>query len=242
VNVYPFIEAENAAEGGNVKRACTLLKISRAAYYTHRTTEPSARARQDIELTEEIVAIHDESNGTYGTPRLHAELRHRGRHSRKRVARLLRATGRAGRAPKRWRTTTVPDPAASTPADLIKRDFSCSASDINTRWCGDITYIHTWEGWLYLATVIDLGSRRVVGWATADHLRTDLIAEALNNAVTQRRPESGVIFHSDRGCNIRLPNSAPSPMSTVCACRWGVRDSAGTTLSPNRFSPPSKRN
>ena len=201
MNVYPFIEAENAAEGGNVKRACTLLKISRAAYYAHRRAEPSARARQDAELTEEIVAIHDESNGTYGTPRLHAELRARGRrHSRKRIARLLRAAGRAGRAPKRWRTTTVPDPAAHTPADLIKRDFSCSASDINTRWCGDITYIHTWEGWLYLATVIDLGSRRVVGWATADHLRTDLIVEALNNAVTQRRPEPGVIFHSDRGC------------------------------------------
>jgi transposase InsO family protein len=201
VNVYPFIEAENAADSGNVKRACTLLKVSRAAYYAHRSAEPSARVRQDAELTEQIVAIHDESNGTYGTPRLHAELRHRGRgHSRKRVARLLRAAGRAGRAPKRWRTTTVPDPAASTPADLIKRDFSCRASDIDTRWCGDITYIHTWEGWLYLATVIDLGSRRVVGWATADHLRTDLIAKALSNAVAHRRPESGVIFHSDRGC------------------------------------------
>ncbi|MGY6651416.1 IS3 family transposase [Amycolatopsis sp. TRM77291] len=112
----------------------------------------------------------------------------------------MRAAGRAGRAPKRWRTTTVPDPAATTSADLIKRDFSCSATEINTRWCGDITYIHTWEGWLYLATVIDLRSRRVVGWATADHLRTELIAEALDNAVAQRRPEPGVIFHSDRGC------------------------------------------
>jgi transposase InsO family protein len=105
-----------------------------------------------------------------------------------------------GRSAKRWRTTTISDPAASTPADLIRRDFSCSATDINQRWCGDITYIHTWEGWLYLATVIDLGSRRVVGWATADHLRTDLVAEALTNAVAQRRPEPGVIFHSDRGC------------------------------------------
>ncbi|MEV5721946.1 DDE-type integrase/transposase/recombinase, partial [Amycolatopsis mediterranei] len=144
-----------------------------------------------------------------GTPRLHAELRHRGRwHSRKRIARLLRAAGRAGRAPKRWRTTTVPDPAASTPNDLIRRDFACSANDINTRWCGDITYIHTWEGWLYLATVIDLGSRRVVGWATADHLRTDLIADALNNAVTQRRPEPGVIFHSDRGCQLGFNRSS----------------------------------
>jgi hypothetical protein len=201
VNVYPFIEAENVSTTGNVTRSCELLKISRAAYYAHRTATSSARERDDAELTAEIVAIHDESNGTYGTPRIHAELCARGRrHSRKRVARLLRAAGLAGQTPKRWRTTTVPDPAASTPADLIERDFPCRATDINTRWCGDITYIHTWEGWLYLATVIDLDSRRVVGWATADHLRTDLISAALGNAVAQRRPEPGVIFHSDRGC------------------------------------------
>ena len=199
MNVYPFIEAENAGSG-NVKRACELLKVSRAAYYTHRAAEPSAREQQDAELTEEIIAIHDESKGTYGTPRGHAERRARGkRHSRKRIARLLRAAGLTGRTPKRWRTTTIPDPSATTPADLIKRDFSCAATDINTRWCGDITYIHTWEGWLYLATVIDLDSRRVVGWATADHLRTDLVADALRNAVTQRHPAPGVIFHSDRG-------------------------------------------
>ncbi|WP_170191837.1 IS3 family transposase [Saccharothrix syringae] len=140
-------------------------------------------------------------NRTYGAPRVHAELRARGqRHSRKRVARLLRQAGRAGRAPKRWRTTTVPDPAATVPPDLIRRDFSCTATDIDTRWCGDITYIHTWEGWLHLATVIDIASRRVVGWATADHLRTDLVAQALDNAVRQRRPRPGVIFHADRGC------------------------------------------
>lgn len=140
MNVYPFIEAENAGNG-NVHRACALLKVSRSAYYAHRTAEPSARRRQDAVLTAEIVAIHDESKGTYGTPRLYAELRARGRrHSRKRIARLLRTAGLAGRVPERWRTTTVPDPAASTPADLIERDFSCSAREINTRWCGDITY------------------------------------------------------------------------------------------------------
>jgi transposase InsO family protein len=200
VNVYPFIEAEKTG-GGNVHRACALLKISRSAYYTHRATGPTARARQDADLTAQVVAIHDQSRGTYGAPRVHAELRARGRrHSRKRVARLLREAGRAGRAPKRWRTTTVPDPAATVPTDLIRRDFSCDAGKIDTRWCGDITYINTWEGWLYLATVIDIDSRRVVGWATADHLRTDLVAQALEDAVRQRRPEPGVIFHSDRGC------------------------------------------
>jgi len=200
VNVYPFIEAEKTG-GGNVHRTCALLKISRSAYYAHRATGLTARARQDADLTAQVVAIHDESRGTYGAPRVHAELRARGRrHSRKRVARLLREAGRAGRAPKRWRTTTVPDPAATVPTDLIRRDFSCDAGKIDTRWCGDITYVNTWEGWLYLATVIDIGSRRVVGWATADHLRTELVAQALDDAVRQRRPGPGVIFHSDRGC------------------------------------------
>ena len=112
----------------------------------------------------------------------------------------MRAAGRRGRVPKRWRTTTVPDPAAALPADLIGRDFATTTTALDARWCGDITYIHTWEGWLYLATVIDLTSRRVVGWATADHLRTDLIDQALTNAVTSRRPTRGVIFHADRGC------------------------------------------
>jgi transposase InsO family protein len=200
VNVYPFIEAENAGSG-NVKRACALLKVSRAAYYAHRTADPSVRAREDAELTEKIIKVHDTSKGTYGSPRVHADLAAAGlRHSRKRIARLMRQAGRAGRAPKRWRTTTIPDPTATAPADLIKRDFSCAATDINTRWCGDITYINTWEGWLYLASVIDISSRRLVGWATADHLRTDLVDAALRNAITQRRPDPGVIFHSDRGC------------------------------------------
>jgi len=201
VKLYPFIEAENAGNHGTIKRACELLKVSRAAYYTHRNADVSQRARDDVALTEKIIKVHDDSRGTYGAPRVHAELAESGqRCSRKRVARLLRQAGRTGRTPKRWRTTTVPDPAATVPADLISRDFTCAAPDINTRWCGDITYIHTWEGWLYLATVIDIASRRVVGWATADHLRTDLVEQALRDAVTRRRPEHEVIFHSDRGC------------------------------------------
>ena len=201
MNVYPFIEAENASSTGNVKRACELLKVSRAAYYAHRAGEPSPRAREDAVLLEAITAIWDESKGTYGAPRVYAELVAVGRRcSRKRVARLMRTAGLVGRTPKRWRTTTVPDPAAALPDDLIQREFACAATDLDNRWCGDITYIHTWEGWLYLATVIDLSSRRVVGWATADHLRTDLIEQALRNAICQRRPAPGVIFHSDRGC------------------------------------------
>jgi transposase InsO family protein len=172
VNIYPFIEAEKACRR-NVKRACELLKVSRAAFYQY-LRGPSPRDRQDAELAAEIRAVHQESKGRYGVPRVHAELRRRGRrHSRKRVARLMRGAGIAGRTAKRWKKTTIADPAAAARADLIRRNFTADASRINTRWCGDITYIPTWEGWLYLATVLDIASRRVVGFALADHLRTE---------------------------------------------------------------------
>jgi transposase InsO family protein len=199
VNCYPFIEAEKAGRR-NVWRACALLKVSRAAFYQH-LAGSSKRERADAGLTEQIQAVHDESKGRYGAPRIHAELRRRGRrHSRKRVARLMRTAGIRGRAPRRWRKTTIADPAAATRADRIRRDFTTGAATINARWCGDITYIGTWEGWLYLATVIDIASRRVVGYALADHLRTELISAALINAVAARSPGPGVIFHADRGC------------------------------------------
>jgi transposase InsO family protein len=199
VSVYPFIEAEKAGRR-NVKRACELLKVSRAAFYQH-LAGPSQRDRDDAGLTSQVQAVHEESKGRYGAPRIHAELRRRGyRHARKRVARLMRRAGISGRAPKRWKKTTIADPAATARADKIRRDFTADASKLNTRWCGDITYIGTWEGWLFLATVIDIASRRVVGFALADHLRTTLPAAALANAVAARDPGPGVIFHSDRGC------------------------------------------
>jgi transposase InsO family protein len=200
VNIYPFIEAEKAGDH-NVKRACELLEVSRAAYYAQRTDQPTDRQQEDAELTEQITDLHRKSKGRYGAPRIHAELRRHGkRHGKKRVARLMAQANLRGRTPKRWKKTTIPDPAAAARADLIRRDFTADAASINTRWCGDITYVPTWEGWLYLATVIDISSRRVVGHAIADHLRTDLIADALTNAVAARDPDAGVIFHSDRGC------------------------------------------
>jgi len=152
-------------------------------------------------LAAEIRAVHKESRGRYGAPRVHAELRRKGhRHGRKRIARLMRQAGLAGRAARRWKKTTIADPAAAARADRIRRDFTADASKLNARWCGDITYLRTWEGWLFLATVIDIASRRVVGFALADHLRTELVADALANAVAARGPDPGVIFHSDRGC------------------------------------------
>jgi transposase InsO family protein len=200
VNLYPFIEAEKAQQH-TLKRACELLEVSRAAYYAHRAGSVSSRQRTDQELTERIRQAHQESKGRYGAPRIHAQLRRQGhRHGRKRVARLMHAAGLHGRTPRRFKRTTITDPAAATRADLIRRDFAVNAAAVNTRWCGDITYIPTWEGWLYLATVIDIASRRVVGFALAEQLRTELVAGALTNAVAARDPASGVIFHSDKGC------------------------------------------
>jgi putative transposase len=221
VTVYPFIEAEKAGRR-NAARACALLKVSRAAFYQH-LAGPSRRERADAELTEQIRAVHEESKGRYGSPRVHAELRRRGhRHSRKRVARLMRHAGIWGKTPKRWKKTTIPDPAAAR-ADRIQRDFTTDASKINARWCGDITYVGTWEGWLYLATVIDIASRRVVGYAMADHLRTELVSGALANAVAARGPAPGVIFHADRGCQYTSAELAG------LASGWAVRLSHGRT-------------
>jgi putative transposase len=199
VTVWPFIEAEEAGQH-SVKRACELLEVSRAAYYEQRRHQPCQRALTDAELTEQVKAIHAESKRTYGAPRVHRELRERGVHvGKKRVARLMAQAGLVGRCRRRWRKTTIADPGAQAAVDLIRREFGPGV-ELDRRWCGDITYIRTWEGWAYLATVIDLASRRVVGWALGDHMRTDLATDALTMACQQRRPPAGVIFHSDRGC------------------------------------------
>jgi putative transposase len=195
----PFIEAEKTA-GHSVQKTCGLFEVSKSAYYERRNGVPSRREVTDAELLELIRSIHKESNGTYGAPRIHKELLHR--HitcGKRKVTRLMRQAGLEGRCKKRWRKTTVADPDAEMARDLIQRHFG-PCEEMDRRYVGDITYISTWEGWAYLATVIDLASRRVVGWALADHMRTELIQDALQMAFTTRRPAGGVIFHSDRGC------------------------------------------
>jgi putative transposase len=198
--MYPFIEAEKAEER-SVNRACVVLEVSRAAYYEWHQQQPSPRAQEDRELTEIARAIFERSRRTYGAPRVHQELRRQGvKCSRKRVARIMREQGIAGRYPKRWKKTTIPDPDPDPPAvDLIGRRFRPEDLALNACWAGDITYVRTWEGWMYLATVIDLASRRVVGWAMADHMRASLVCEALEMALSWRRPGPGLVFHSDRG-------------------------------------------
>ena len=200
MSVYPFIAAEKGA-AQTVRRACALLSVSRSAYYQWSQHTPSARAREDAQLGERITTIHHESRGTYGSPRVHRQLRREGiRCGRKRVARLMGTRGLGGRSKRRFKTTTVADPAAGTVAtDHLRRAFTPASVELDRACVGDITYLRTWEGWAYLATVIDLGSRRVVGFATADDMKTSLVADALRMALVARSPAPGLIFHSDRG-------------------------------------------
>ncbi len=177
---------------------CRMLEVSPSGYYAWCGREPSERARTDAMLQAEIEAIHEHSRRTYGVPRVHAELRAQGRRiGRKRVARLMRRARLEGasRRKRAWTTTRARD--ARPAPDLVERDFSSEGPD--RLWVADITYIPTWAGFLYLAVVLDAWSRRVVGWAMANHLRTELVLDALNMALWQRKPEQ-VVHHSDQGC------------------------------------------
>jgi len=180
-------------------RLCRVLQVSRSAYYAWARRGATARAQADQALTEQIASVHARSRRTYGAPRIHAALRAQGtRCARKRVARLMRAAGLAG-CHRRHRTrTTVADPAQAPAPNLVARDFA--APGPNRLWIGDITYLPTREGWLYLAVLVDVYSRRVVGWALADHLRTALALDALRMALRARRPGAGLVHHTDRGC------------------------------------------
>ena len=200
MNVYPFVEAEQAGQR-NVARTCALLEVSRAAYYQWSRHAPSARAREDEALGQRIERLHHDSRGSYGVPRVLARLRRDGICAgTRRVARLMRQRSLDGRCKRRYQRTTTPDPLAGTAApDLLQRNFDVATLELNQVWCGDISSIRIWEGWRRLATVIDLASRRVVGWAMAEHMRTSLVSDALRMAVESRRPSPGLIFHSDRG-------------------------------------------
>ena len=195
---FRFIAAEKAHH--SVALLCRVLQVSRSGFYAWVGREPSARARADAALTERIRAIHGESRGTYGAPRVHAELAdaHGIRCGRKRVTRLMRAACLADVCRRRTSRTTRRDDGGEPSADLVHRSFATGAP--NRLWVADITYLPTWQGFLYLAVVLDAFSRRVVGWAMADHLRPELVLDALEMALWNRRPTAEVIHHSDHGC------------------------------------------
>ncbi len=181
-----------------VRTMCRLLGISTSGFYAQRHRPRSKRAQADGELGVRIRSIHERSRGTYGAPRVQAELAAEGKPvGRKRVARLVKELGLQGASRRRQFATTVRDRDARQAPDLVERNFQVAGRD--QLWVADITYIPTSSGFLYLAVVVDAWSRRVVGWSMATHLRTELVLEALDMAVAQRRP-ARVIHHSDQGC------------------------------------------
>jgi putative transposase len=197
VSRYRFIQGEKAAYP--IALLCRVLGVARSAYYAWAGGGVPARAQADAALSTQIAAAHARSRGSYGVPRIHAALRAAGvRTSRRRVARLMRAAGLVGCRRCRRVRTTVADPTHAPAPNLVARDFAAPAP--NRLWLGDITYVPTREGWLYLAVLLDAHSRRVVGWAMADHLRTELALDALAMALARRHPAAGLVHHTDRGC------------------------------------------
>jgi transposase InsO family protein len=212
VNRFQFVADHQRRYG--VKRLCTILGIARSSFYYWRRTAADRAARQaaDARLADRIRAVHHGSGGTYGVPRITAELRDAGeRISHKRIARVMRGAGLAGVRLRRRHRTTVADPAGAKAPDLVGRDFT--ASEPNTKYVGDITYLPLEGGkFLYLATVIDLASRRLAGWAIADHIRTDLVTDALAAAERTRGSLAG------RSCTpTTAPNTPAGPSPTPAA-------------------------
>ena len=195
---FRLIEAEKAEH--RVSRLCSVLGVTRAGYYAWRRRPPSSRRRRDLELKPLLQAAFSDSLETYGAPRLHAELRAHGvRVGKKRVARLMRELGLEGvsRRGRRRRVQPVSGPAAPPAPDLVRRRFYASHPD--ELWLADITHVPTWEGWLFLSVVMDVCTRRIVGWSMREDLKAELVVDALGMAVTRRRPNGRVIHHSDHG-------------------------------------------
>jgi putative transposase len=194
---FRFI-AEEAAQFP-VSLLCRVLGVTRGGYYAWKSRPPSARARADAELSEQIVQIHDEVLGIYGAPRIHAELRlaHGIRVGRKRVARLMREAGIFGAGRRGGPRTTTRDPARPSAPDLVDRSFARAEPD--RLWVCDIKYVQTGQGFLFLAAVQDVFSRRIVGWSMRDDLRAELVLDALGMAVAQRGATPGLVAHSDHG-------------------------------------------
>ena len=197
---YRHVDAMKAA-GFAVRAACRAAEIAASSYYEWKEKEvagPSPREREEVELVAEIRAIHDDSAATYGSPRMTRELAKRGRRvNHKRIERVMRNNDIVGITERRRVRTTIPAEGAPPLPDLVQQRFAPGEPDV--AWCGDITYLPTDEGWLYCSSVLDIGSRRLIGWKMDDNMATPLVADALRMAVDLRGGAHGVIFHSDRG-------------------------------------------
>ena len=236
MSIYRFIDAEKASYP--VSMLCRVLKVSRSGYHAWKDRPPSKRARENAALTERIREIHHRSRETYGYPRVHAELRALGvRCNRKRVARLMRKDGLRGcmRGPRRKHTTRQ-DPLAIPAPDLVGRNFVAPAPD--RLWTADITYLPTDEGFLYLAFILDVYSRKVVGWSMASHLRSELVAAALEMAISEEGtlPQgSSTIAIGER--NTRLSRSARGWTKQESCRRWVGWDQRWITPFARALSP-----
>lgn len=200
-----------------ISRMCQVLRVSASGYYAWLRRRPSQRAEANAALVEQIRDIHQASRRTYGSPRVHAALRRRGLAcGRQRVARLMRCEGLVGRSPRRrYPHTTQSSPGNPVAPNVLAQDFTAERPD--QKWVADITYVDTAEGWLYLAPVLDLFSRKVVGWSMDNHLYSSLVEDALHMAVTRRRPAPGLLHHSDRGT--QYTSAAYQQMLTNLQCR-----------------------
>ncbi len=196
MRLFKLIDAQRA--NFPVYVLCKILGVSKSGYYGWKGRPPSKRNRENDALTEKVRQIHERSRETYGSPRVHAELRELGvRCSRKRVERLMRKAGLQGCMRGRRKGTTRRGKRSAAAEDLVKRDFA--ATQVDRIWVADITYVATQEGFLYLAFILDVYSRRIVGWAMENHLRTELVIDALRMAVWRRKPAAGLVHHSDQG-------------------------------------------
>ena len=197
MTIFGFIAAKKAEH--SITIMCRVLEVSRSGFHAWRRRPASKRAVEDARLTDRIRVLHTLRRKVYGSPRIWADLvlDDGERIGRKRVERLMREAGLSGLITRKWKSTTVRVPGVRVAEDLLDRDFAAGAP--NRCWVADITYLRSWEGWLYLVAVQDLYSRRIVGWSMADHMRTELVTDALQMALAHRRPEKGLIWHSDQG-------------------------------------------
>jgi putative transposase len=243
VRIFGFIAAKKAEH--SIKLMCRVLGVSRSGFHAWQARKPSARTVEDQRLTVRIAEIHQQFRGVYGSPRVHAELvlADGERVGRKRVERLMRQAEISGLVRRRRGRTTIRVPGVRVCEDLVDRAFA--AEGLDRLWVADITYLRTWEGWLYLAAVQDVFSRRIVGWSMADHMRTELVVDALEMALEHRRPAPGLVHHSDQGSQPGLNRSSQQPLSVrgpvyrlrerLCDFRAAAR--AGVTrLSPRRLA------
>jgi putative transposase len=197
VSAFRFITTEKASH--SITIMCRVLEVSRSGYHAWMRRPLGPRAVEDARLTARIRVLHKKRREVYGSPRIWSDLvvDDGERIGRKRVERLMRQAGLSGLVTKKWKATTIRVPGVRVADDLLNRNFAAGAP--NRCWVADITYLRTWEGWLYLVAVQDLYSRRIVGWAMADHLRAELVTDALEMALAHRRPARGLIWHSDQG-------------------------------------------